>query len=342
MKIAVISPLMERVPPFGYGGTEKIVSLVADGLVDHGHDVTLYASGDSKTKAKLVSGSNKALRQDKMVQSPQAFLTGMVADFFMTDAKKFDIIWNNTDFNGFVFGPYIKTPIVTTLHGPMIGERIDLYKKYQKNHWLVSISENQRKLAKDLNYIATIYHGVDIDKIKPFYKPLNYLIWAGRISSLKGTKQAILIAREAGRKLIIIGKVDRVDINYYEEQIESEIDGNEIQYLGEVSQKDKFRLIREAYALLNPIQWEEPFGLVPVEAMACGTPVIATPRGSMPEIINNGESGILAKSHNDLVRAVEKVSELNRRNIRKIAKKRFDYKRMVDDYERVFKEVIKR
>lgn len=342
MKIAVLSPLVERVPPFGYGGTEKIVSLVTDGLINRGHDVTLYASGDSKTKAKLIPGSNKALRQDKLVQSPQAFLTGMIADFFAHDAKKFDIIWNNIDYNAFVFGPYVKTPMVTTLHGPMIGERIDLYKKYRENHFLVSISNNQRKLAPNLNYIATIYHGIEVKKIKPCYKPLNYLIWAGRISPLKGTRQAINIAREAGKKIILIGKVDRVDIDYFEEQIESETDGHEVQYLGEVSQKDKYKLLREAYALLNPVQWEEPFGLVPIEAMACGTPVIATLRGSMPEIINNGISGILGKTYNNLVDAVEKIGKLNRKLVRQTAEKRFDVQRMINEYEEVFKKVTKK
>lgn len=342
MKIAVLSPLIERVPPFGYGGTEKIVSLVTDGLVARGHDVTLYASGDSKTKAKLVSGSKKALRQDKMVQSQQSFLTNMVSEFFQKDAKKFDIIWNNTDFNAIVFGPYVKTPIVTTLHGVMVSERIDIYKKYNKNHWFVSISESQRKLARDLNYIATIYHGLDLKKIKPCYRPLSYLVWVGRISAVKGTRQAIDIAREAGRKLIMIGKVDKADEDYFEEQIKSEIDGMEVQYLGEVNERDKFEIIRNACGLINPIQWEEPFGLVPIEAMASGTPVIATPRGSMPEIISDGVTGILAKSREDLVLAAEKISELDRRLVRKGAEKRFGFERMVDEYEAVFKKVLKK
>lgn len=341
MKIAVLAPLIERVPPHGYGGTEKVVSLVTDELVKRGHKVTLYASGDSKTKAKLVRGSKKALRQDKMVQSVQAYLTGMLAPFFLHDAEKYNIIWNNTDFNAFVFGPYVKTPIVNTLHGPMIGERIDLYKKYQKNNWLVSISNNQRKLAPNLNYIATIYHGIEVKKIKPSFKPLSYLIWVGRISPLKGTLQAIHIAREAGRKIILIGKVDKADEDYYEELIKSEIDGVEVQYLGEVSQKDKFELIRGAYALLNPIRWQEPFGLVPIEAMTCGTPVIATPRGSMPELIDEGVTGYLAKSHDGLVKAVEKAGELDRKTIRKVAQERFNIDRMVDEYEEAFKKAIK-
>lgn len=341
LKIAVLSPIVERVPPPGYGGTEKIVSLVTDELVRRGHDVTLYASGDSKTKAKLVRGSKKALRHDKMVQSIQAYLTNMIASFFLHDAEKYDVIWNNTDFNAFVFGPYVKTPIVTTLHGPMIGERIDLYRKYRKNNWLVSISDNQRKLAPNLNYIATIYHGIEVQKIKPSFKPLSYLIWVGRISPVKGTIQAIQVARETGRKLIIIGKVDKEDEDYFEEQIKSEIDRIEVQYLGEVGEREKYDLLRKAYALLNPIRWQEPFGLVPIEAMACGTPVVATPRGSMPELIDVGVTGILAKSHVELVKAVEKVGELDRKEVRKVAEERFSVSRMVDEYEEIFKKVVK-
>lgn len=341
LKIAVLSPLVERVPPDGYGGTEKIVSLVTDELVKRGHSVTLYASGDSKTKAKLVRGSERALRHDKMVQSVQAYLTNMLATFFQKDAERFDIIWNNTDFNAFVFGPYVRTPIVTTLHGPMIGERIDLYRKYKKNNWLVSISNNQRKLAPDLNYIANIYHGIEISKIKPNFNPLSYLVWVGRISPLKGTEEAIDLAREFGRKLIMIGKVDKIDEDYFEENVKGYIDGVEVQYLGEVSEKEKFKILRKAYALLNPIRWQEPFGLVPIEAMASGTPVVATTRGSMPEVIDNNKSGILAKTHRDLLLALENVGKLDRKLVRKVGEERFNYKRMVDEYEEVFRKILK-
>lgn len=337
LKIAFLSPLFESVPPKTYGGTELIIYYLAEGLKARGHDVTVFASGDSAVKTKIKAMCPKALRTDKVVTNPQAYISWMMGKFFQKWANQFDIISNHSDFNALVFSPWTKKPIISTCHGVIIPERGQVYQYYNnKNCYFISISKNQRTSAPGLRYVANIYHGIDLSHFKFNAEPMEYLFWLGRISPMKGTREAIEIAQQVGRRLILAGKVDDTDILYYEREVHPLIDRRQIQFVGEVNLREKAEYLKNAYALLSPLNWQEPFGLIAPESLACGTPVLTTKRGSMPEVITHGKTGFLARKAHDLVNYVDKIAKIDRAYCRKTAEKRFDKERMIDEYEKVF------
>lgn len=338
MKICLIAPLWEPVPPHGYGGIELYLKFIADGLVKRGVDVTMYGTRDSKTKAKLIPMCPRGLRVDKLVKNPQAFYSLMMGKVFH-DADKYDIIHNHADHNALPFSQFVKTPVVTHLHGPFITERTRVYKEYD-NTYFISISKNQQRLEPKLNYISNIYHGLPLDKFKYNGRPRNHLIWLGRMSPQKDPRGAIEVARKTGRKLIMAGKVDPVDSEYFEKHVRPFIDNEQIIFIGELGFADKINFLKDAFALLMPLTWQEPFGLVPVEAMACGTPVIATRIGSMPEVIAHNKSGFLVNSISEMSKTVAKIPKIKRIDCRRHVEKNFNVEKMIDEHIKTYEKIM--
>lgn len=347
MKIAIVSPFEETVPPEKYGGTELIVANVTEALVARGHDVTLFASGDSRTKAKLVPVIPEALRKDPAMQDSK--LREAVKYIEIVELSqhlinsKFDIIHNHIGWRLLALQEFLQAPMVTTLHGPLnVPYQQYVYSRYPDSPF-VSISHSQRTPLPDLNYIATVYNGIETQKFTYEAESDNYLAFLGRMSPEKGPVQAIQIAKRSGKKLIMAAKVDAVDNAYFRNEIKPLIDGEQIQFIGEVDHAGKVALLSRAQALLAPIQWEEPFGLFMVESLACGTPVIAIPRGSVPELIDNGKTGIYIENTPESgAEAVRRIHEIDRAVCRETAVRRFDVTRMVDGYEGVYHQLTAR
>ncbi|WP_414584363.1 glycosyltransferase family 4 protein [Scytonema sp. PCC 10023] len=340
MRIAQISPLWERVPPFRYGGTELIVQLLTDELVRRGHDVTLFASGDSITKAKLCSVHNQALRLDRNIKEPALYEQMMLADVYQ-NAHHFDIIHSHVGCPALPYCGFVKTPTVHTMHGIFTPDNEKMYRRFP---WqpLISISEAQREPRLGLNYIHTVYNGIDTT-VYPFYsEPTQpaYLAFVGRISPEKGPVEAIKVARAAGLPLKMAGKIDVVDRDYYREQVEPLIDGEQIQYLGEISHEEKVKLLGGATVTLFPINWREPFGLVMIESMATGTPVIGMGLGSVPEVIAHGKTGFVCHSLQKMIEVIPDAIKLDRSTCREYVVSRFSVESMTDEYERAYKMVL--
>ncbi|NJL79335.1 MAG: glycosyltransferase family 4 protein [Richelia sp. SM2_1_7] len=341
MRIAQISPLWERVPPFRYGGIELIVKLLTDELVRRGHEVTLFASGDSIVSSKLHSVHDQALRLDSSIQEPDIYHQMILADLYQEAYANFDIIHSHMGYAALAYSNLVKTPTVHTLHGAFTSDTAKIFRRFGKQP-LISISQSQREPCLDLNYVHTVYNGIDT-AVYPFYsQPAQpaYLGFVGRISPQKGAVEAIEIARAAGLPLKIAGKIDVVDIDYYQQKVEPLIDGEQIQYLGEVSHEDKVKLLGAATATLFPITWREPFGLVMIESMAAGTPVIAMNLGSVPEVIENGKTGFVCDSINQMVEMVPKVTKLDRQTCREYVVSRFSVESMTDEYEKAYSMVL--
>ncbi len=342
MRIAQISPLWERVPPFRYGGIELIVKLLTDELVRRGHSVTLFASGDSIVKAKLHSVHDQALRLDSAIQEPDIYHQIMLADIYQEEYANFDIIHSHIGYPALPYSRYVKTPTVHTLHGAFTSDTAKIFRRFGEQP-LISISKSQREPCLDLNYIHTAYNGIDT-AVYPFYnEPAQpaYLAFVGRISPQKGAVEAIKIARASGLPLKIAGKVDVVDVDYYREKVEPLVDGEQIQYLGEVSHEDKVKLLGEATVTLFPITWREPFGLVMIESMAAGTPVIAMNLGSVPEVIADGKTGFVCDSVEQMIEMVLKATKLDRQTCREYVVNRFSVESMTDEYEKAYSMVMK-
>lgn len=336
MKIAQIAPLWERVPPFRYGGIELIVSLLTDELVRRGHEVTLFASGDSITTAKLVSVHEQALRLDPSIKEPGLYEQMMLTEVY-TNAHHFDIIHSHVGCAALPYTSFVKTPTVHTMHGIFTPDNEKMFRRFAWQPF-ISISEAQREPRLGLNYVRTVYNGIDTS-IYPFVaKPSQpaYLAFVGRISPEKGPIEAIKIARGSGIPLKMAGKVDAVDREYYQEQVEPLIDGDQIQYLGEVSQEEKVQLLGGATATLFPITWREPFGLVMIESMATGTPVIGMGLGSVPEVIAHEKTGFVCYSLETMIEAVPAVTKLDRQTCRDYVLNRFSVEAMTSEYEKVF------
>lgn len=340
MKIAQLAPLQERIPPRGYGGIERVVCDLCEGLTKRGHQVTLFASGDSKTKARLVSVYPRSIRTDKKVKKPFTLEFLNITNVF-EKADKFDIIHNHTGELGIMLSRFSKTPVVTTLHGIFTPENKRVFRKY-KNMPFVSISFNQRKGMPQLNYVATVYNGINVEDFKLDLHPKNYLLFLGRCSPLKGAHIAIEVAKQCKMKLIMASKIDKIDMDYYNEKIRSHINGKQIQFFGELENDQRVNLFKDAKATLFPITWEEPFGLVMTESMATGTPVIANRRGSVPEVIKNGKTGFIVNNINQMTKAVAKISQIDRKTCRKHVQDNFDIKHMLDGYEKVYRELVKK
>jgi glycosyltransferase involved in cell wall biosynthesis len=340
MRIAQIAPLWERVPPFRYGGIELIVSLLTDELVRRGHEVTLFASGDSITAGQLKAVHEKALRLDERIKEPGLYEQMMLAQVYQ-QAHHFDIIHSHVGCAALPYTSFVKTPTVHTTHGIFTSDNEKIFRQFAWQPY-ISISEAQREPRLGLNYIHTVYNGIDTS-VYPFHsEPLQpaYLAFVGRLSPEKGPQEAIAIAKATGLPLKMAGKVDAVDRVFYREQIEPLIDGEQIQYLGEVSHEEKVQLLGGATVTLFPITWREPFGLVMIESMATGTPVIGMSLGSVPEVIAHGKTGFVCHNREQMIEAVPAAIKLSRQVCRDYVLQRFSVASMVNEYERAYEMVL--
>ncbi|MBE9008688.1 glycosyltransferase family 4 protein [Pseudanabaenaceae cyanobacterium LEGE 13415] len=339
MKIAQVTPLWERVPPPAYGGIELVVSLLTDELVRRGHEVTLFATGDSITLANLDSVHPRAIRNDPTVKEYQVYESMQLGHVYQR-AHEFDVIHSHMGFATLPYAQFVKTPTVHTLHGVFTPDNEKLYSFARSQHY-VSISNAQRKLELGLNYAATVYNGIDVDSYKFYAEPTEpYLAFLGRLSPEKGPHHAIEIAKRTGMRLKMAGKIDIVDQEFYDEILAPQIDGDQIQYLGEANHVQKNTLMGGAIATLFPITWKEPFGLVMVESMAAGTPVIGMRLGSAPEVISDGKTGFLCETVEECVAALERVKDIDRGACRQHVIEHFSVQRMADGYEAVYRQLL--
>jgi len=335
MRIAQIGPLTEAIPPKLYGGTERVISWLTEELVAMGQDVTLFASGDSRTSAKLESVWPRALRLDGTVRDANALHMAMLEQVYRR-AGEFDVLHFHLDYYPFSLFSRQDTPFVTTLHGRLdLPEHQVVFKSFPRAP-LISISNDQRKPIADAPWISTIYHGLPQGLLMPQPMRPEYLAFMGRIAPEKAVDQAIEIAGQCGLPLKIAAKVDPVDRNYFEEKIEPLLSCRGVEFIGEIGDDEKSAFLSGAVALLVPMAWNEPFGLVMIEAMACGTPVIAYNRGSVPEIVENGSTGFVIEDVADGVAAVDRVPTLSRKHIRRRFEERFTSRRMAQDYLAVY------
>lgn len=341
MRIAHIAPLYESVPPRFYGGTERIISYLVDEQVRMGHDVTLFSSADADTLARLVAVRDQPLRLD-----PHPLKSATAAHYSMLDearrrAEDFDILhFHLSHFLHFPFFEHMPERTVTTPHGRLDYE--DLKGAYLR--WprfpMISISRSQRLALPEANWAGTVYHGLPLDIYRPSQAAGpdgRYLAFLGRLSREKRPDRAIEIARRSGLKLKIAAKVGEDDRAYFHETVEPLIDGRQIEYLGEIGEDAKQAFLGNAAALLFPIDWPEPFGLVAIEAMACGTPVIAWPNGAMPEVVDDGVTGFIVETLDDAVSSVARLEELDRDRIRAVFERRFSASRMASDYIEIYR-----
>ena len=335
MRIAQVAPLIESVPPKHYGGTERIVSYLTEELVRAGHDVTLFASGDSVTNARLVASCERSLRKNERCKDPVAREV-LLVDHVIEYANEFDLIHFHTGYLHFPICRYLSVPHVTTLHGRLdLPDLISVFDRF-RNEPLISISNAQRRPMPWANWHSTIYHGLpkDLFTLQPNHG--DYLAFLGRISPEKGVDRAIEIAKRASMPLKIAAKVDRADRRYFKREIEPLLTQSHVEWIGEISDQQKNEFLGNAFALLFPIDWPEPFGLVMIEAMACGTPIIAYERGSVPEVMENGVTGFIVNEIEHAVEAVGRVRDLSRANCRGVFEKRFTANRMASDYVDAF------
>lgn len=340
MKIAQISPLIESVPPRLYGGTERIVSYLTEELVRMGHEVTLFASGDSATAAELVSCASMALRLDPAVKEQIPYYMLML-DRVRRMTQEFDVIHFHIDYFQFPVFNHMAGRTVTTLHGRQdIPDLKMLYTAFPDMP-LVSISNSQRRPVGNVNFAGTVYHGLPSDLHKANLGSTgDYVAFLGRISPEKRPDRAIRIARAAGIPLKIAAKVDKADKEYFEQQIKPMLDQPGVEFIGEINERQKTAFLGNARALLFPIDWPEPFGLVMIEAMACGTPVLAFRNGSVPEIIDDGLSGYIVDTEEEAVSALQQTVTLDRRRVRRRFEERFTASRMAADYVTVYEKML--
>jgi glycosyltransferase involved in cell wall biosynthesis len=341
MKIAQVAPLIESVPPRLYGGTERVVSFLADELVEHGHEVSLFASGDSRTAATLVPAWPRALRLDGDCQdafAPHLLMLEQVAK----RAREFDIIHFHISHFHFPVARRLGVPHVTTLHGRLdLPELKPLYHEF-RDVPVVSISDAQRAPLPDADWVATVYHGLPRQLLRPRYEPGGYLAFLGRVSPEKRLDRAIAIATACGQPLKVAAKVDPADRQYFEREIRGLLSNPLVEFIGEITEDQKSEFLSGASALLFPIDWPEPFGLVMIEALACGVPVVAFRGGSVAEIIENGRTGFVVDSMEDAVAATRRVPLLNRHSCRESFERRFNVSRMATDYVDLYDALITR
>ncbi len=331
MRIAQVAPLYESTPPQLYGGTERVVSYLTEELVRQGHDVTLFASGDSVTAAELIAPCERALRLSPDCRDPLAYHMIMLDEVFRR-AEDFDIIHFHVDYLHFSISSRTEVAHLTTLHGRLDLPELPRVYRHFRDVPLVSISDSQRRPIWWANWRATVYHGLPEDLYSLDSNPGGYLAFIGRISPEKRVDRAIKIAQRVGMPIRIAAKVDKVDAEYFEEQIKPLLDHPLVEYIGEIGEHEKQEFLGGAYALLFPIDWPEPFGLVMIEAMACGAPVIAFRNGSVPEIIEDGRTGFVVSSIEEAAAAVRRVESLSRAECRRSFEKRFTASRMAKNY----------
>ena len=338
MKIALLAPVWFPVPPCGYGGIELVVAVLADGLVERGHDVTLFAAGDSTTKATLRSAYRRAPSDRLGAVAPE--LNHALA--CLERSHEFDVVHDLTGLTGAALAVVSRAPVVHTIQCALEVEEHAILRhaaRVNPTLALVSVSLNQQRLAPDLPWIANCPNGVDLDAYSFCSRRGEYLLFLGRIHPTKGPHHAIAVARAAGLPLVIAAKVrEPCEREFFDEAIRPEL-GNGVEYAGEVGFEAKVRLLRGARALLFPIEWEEPFGIVMIEAMACGTPVVATRRGAVAEVVEGGHTGFVVDEPSELVAAVERIDEIDRAACRAHVEARFSAERLLSDYEAVYETV---
>jgi len=338
MRIAQIAPLQVAVPPHTYGGTERVIANLTDALVRLGHDVTLFATGDSQTMARLVAPRPTGINFDPTADGTAQHLA-LLSEVY-NRADDFDVIHSHLDFLTLPFTRAGATPTVLTLHGRLdladYGRIFGLYT--QANY--VAISDSQRTYLPELNWVRTVYHGVDVERFPYSAEPGKYLAFVGRISPEKGPERAIRIAQRTGIPLKIAAKVDPKDQTYYEQVVRPLLDDPLVEFLGQLDEQAKRELMRDALALLLPITWPEPFGMVFIEALACGTPVLTCPYGAAPEILRDGVTGFLRSDDEDLAAAALQVAGISREECRAYVRRRFDIRTMARGYMQAYAQVI--
>ncbi|WP_240348022.1 glycosyltransferase family 4 protein [Longitalea arenae] len=338
LKIAQIAPLIESVPPKLYGGTERVVAYLTNALVKLGHDVTLFASGDSITKAKLVSVTPTALRLSNSVDQVAGHI--LQIQEVMDRAHEFDLLHFHTDYLHFPVMRFCDTRSLTTLHGRLdIPELKPLYKKFNDAP-VISISNAQRRPLPMANWVGTVYHGLPLDLYNFGKGEGDYVVFLGRFSPEKRADRAIEIARKANMKIKIAAKVDKADQSYFEKEIRHLLDQPHVEYLQEIGEEEKGPLLANAKALLFPIDWPEPFGMVLIEAMACGTPVIAYNHGSVPEVIEHGKTGFIVNDIDKAAEALKNIHLISRSACRETFEKRFSDLVMAENYVRLYEKMV--
>ncbi len=340
MRIAQLAPLAESVPPRLYGGTERVIAWLIEELVALGHEVALFASGDSKTRAKLIPVWPRALRLGRPRSDPMAAVAALL-EAIVRRAAEFDVIHAHLDWLHLPLLTRLGVPFLSTPHGrldlPGLPELIRLFPKAP----FVSISNSQRAPLAAANWLGTVYHGLPPQSLQPSFERGGYLAFLGRLSADKGPEAAIRIARAAEAPLRIAAKLPRADRPYFKDKLESQIDGQRVQLTGEVNDRTKQPFLADAAALLFPIDWPEPFGLVMIEAMACGTPVIAFRSGSVPEVVDHGVTGFIVENDEEAVAAIRQLGEIDRRTVRARFEERFSARRMARDYVGHYEAVVK-
>jgi Glycosyltransferase len=339
LKIGQVAPLYESVPPKLYGGTERVVSYLTEELVEQGHHVTLFASGDSVTKARLVPVCDRALRLNETCEDQMVHHIGMLQRV-LDECDQFDLIHFHIDYLHFPLSRLMRLPHVTTLHGRLDIPDLKPFYRMFSDMPVISISNEQRRPLPDINWVGNVYHGLAGDHFKPVYTPGKYLAFLGRISKEKGVDRAIEIAVRSGIPLKIAAKIDKSDQDYFEQNIKKLMDHPLIEYVGEITENEKQEFLSNAIALVFPINWIEPFGLVMIEAMACATPVVAWNRGSVPEVIEHGVNGFIVDNVDDAVEAVRNIGLIDRLECRRVFEDRFTATRMASDYIKVYSKVI--
>jgi glycosyltransferase involved in cell wall biosynthesis len=350
MRIAQVAPPFESVPPAQYGGTERVVSLLTEELVRRGHEVTLFASGDSSTDARLIPTVDTALWREPEVRDPLAYWSITLGEAYRRAAQgEFELVHSHLDFLAFPSATVVDVPTVTTLHGRL--DLPDLPRVYARfpDMPVVSISDNQREPLPEANWVGTVYNGVDTERLTFNRRGGDYLAFLGRISPDKGLDRAIRIARRASLPIRVAARMPlqssddenaRQDHEYYQTVIEPLFKEPGVEYVGEVGDDDKAEFLGNALALLFPIDWPEPFGLVMAEALACGTPVVARRRGSVPEVVEHGLTGLVGETDEDLVELCGRVPEISRAACHEEAIRRFSASAMADGYDAVYRRAL--
>jgi len=346
-KIAIIVPPFTTVPPSGQGGTERIAQEMIKRFTNMGYKVTLFGAGKYKGSANFIQIFKKTISERKIdttyiessrpLRLESAYAARVMKEIIKREGE-FGIIFNHAR-GGYLFLPlslFIKTPIVSILHLPIFEEMAEVLASYKKPN-VVTISNNQRKRFPNINYLATIYNGINLKEFKFCQKPKNYFLYMGALGEHKNPKDAILAAKKAEVKLILAGGKKREP--YFSKEIKPLIDGKQIKYVGEVSSKERTNLVKYAKSFLFPIKWQEPFGIVMIEAMACGVPVIAYPNGAVPEVVKDGETGFIVKNVREMTEAIKKIGEIDRQKCRERVEKYFSIEKMVADYEKIIKKL---
>lgn len=334
MKVAMLAPIAWRTPPEKYGPWEQVASNLTAGLLEKGIDVTLFATGNSLTKGKLESVVEKGYAEDPTID-PKVWESLHISNL-MEKADQFDLIHNHFDFLPLTYSRLIKTPMVTTIHGFSSPKILPVYRKYNRKGYYVSISESDRHPS--LEYTATVYNGLDTSEFTFQESPKDYLLYFGRIHPEKGTHESIMIAKKSGRKLVISGLIQ--DQQYFDDKVKPFIDNENIVYVGNSGPKDRNTLMGEAYALLHPISFKEPFGLSVAESMMCGTPVIAFNLGSMPELIKDGKTGFLVSNVEEATEAVGNLRAIDRKHCREWAHATFSKEKMTAGYLEIYNKIL--